>query len=250
MADKEMVRFRIDGREVEAEKGRMLLPVALDNGISIPHLCYHEAVSPYGACRLCLVQVTKNGRKRMTTSCNYPIEGGIEVATNTEDILRARRMILELLLARAPQAERIRDLAEEAGVKGTRFRVIKEADGCILCGLCERVCREVVGVNAISFVSRGDKREVAPPFWDPISCIACGACVYICPTDCIRMEESADERIIVRWKRKLKLQRCEICGRPFAPIYQLNWIREKADLPMESLNLCPVCRGASREAQR
>jgi ferredoxin len=178
----------------------------------------------------------------MTTSCNYPVDAGIEVATTTEDVQRARRVILELLLARAPHSERVRTMAQEAGVEGTRFRAIEEAADCILCGLCERVCREVVGANAITFVNRGDRREMAPPFGDPMACIACGACVYVCPTDCIKMEERGDERTIVRWKRTLKMQPCQSCGRPFAPLFQLNWIIEQAHLPEGFYELCPVCR--------
>lgn len=246
MSEKELVRFQIDGLEVEAAKGQMLLPVALDYGYEIPHLCYHEAVSPYGACRLCLVEVTKGNRTSMTTSCNYPVDAGIEVATSTENVQRARRMILELLLARAPHSEIILTIAREAGVGGSRFPVIKEADDCILCGLCERVCREVVGANAISFINRGDRREVTPPFGDPMACIACGACVYVCPTDCIKMEEHNDERTIVRWKRTLKMQPCQSCGRPFAPLFQLNWIIDKAHLPKDFYALCPVCRKAKK----
>ncbi|MBW2038516.1 MAG: (2Fe-2S)-binding protein [Deltaproteobacteria bacterium] len=240
-----MVRFTIDGQEVEAEKGTMLLPVALDYGFEIPHLCYHEALSPYGACRLCLVEVTTDGRTRLTTSCNYPVDEGIEVATNTEKVQRARRMILELLLARAPNSERIQKMAQEAGVQETRFSLMDVGD-CILCGLCERVCREVVGANAITFINRGDRREVAPPFWDPLACIACGACVYVCPTDCIKMEERGDERTILRWKRTLKMQPCKSCGKPFAPLFQLNWIIDKANLPQDFYELCPVCRKAKK----
>ena len=246
MSEKELVRFQIDGLEVEAAKGEMLLPVALEHGFEVPHLCHHEAVSPYAACRLCLVEVTKGNRTQITTSCNYPVDAGIEVATSTENVQRARGMILELLLARAPHSETILTMAREAGVEGSRFRVIEEADDCILCGLCERVCREVVGANAISFVNRGDKREVAPPFGDPMACIACGACVYVCPTDCIKMEEHGDERTIVRWKRTLKMQPCQSCGRPFAPLFQLNWIIDKAHLSKDFYSLCPVCREARK----
>jgi bidirectional [NiFe] hydrogenase diaphorase subunit len=240
MGEKEKVRFMINGMEVEAEKGSILLPVALDYGFDIPHLCYHEAVTPYGACRLCLVEVTKGSRTRLTTSCTYPVEEGIEVATDSENIHRARKLLLELMLARSSRARLIQRMAQEAGVAEARFKVVD--DDCILCGLCERVCREVVGANAISFTNRGHKREMAPPFNDPMACIACGACVYICPTDCIRMEENADERTIVRWNRTLKMQQCTSCGRPFAPIFQLHWIIDRAHLPKDFYELCPICR--------
>ena len=240
MSEKELVQFQIDGLEVEAEKGAMLLPVALEYGFEIPHLCHHEAVSPYGACRLCLVEVTKGGRTRMTTSCTYPVDEGIEVATDTEQVRRARRLLLELMLARSSRAEVIQSMAREAGVAETRFRMVD--DDCILCGLCERVCREVVGADAISFINRGYRREMAPPFADPVACIACGACVYICPTNCIKMEENGEERTIVRWQRTLKLQACKSCGEHFAPLFQLNWIIDKVNLAKDFYDLCPVCR--------
>jgi len=242
MAENGKVKFRIDGLEVEGEKGAMLLPLALEYGFQIPHLCYHEAVSPYGGCRLCLVEVSKDGRTRLTTSCNYPVDERIEVATNSENIQRARRMVLELLLARAPNSERVKRLAADAGITETRFPLIPDADECILCGLCERVCSEVVGANAIGFFSRGDKREMRPPFNDPIACIACGACVYVCPTDCIKMEEHGDERTIVRWNRTLKMKTCPSCGKPFAPLFQLNWIIDRVKLPKDYFEKCPVCR--------
>jgi len=193
-----MIKFSIDGIEVEGEKEQTVLEVALDNGFDIPHLCYHEALKPYGACRLCLVEVTKGNRTRLTTSCNYPVLEGISVQTTTDKVMRARRMVIELLLARCPDADVLKDLATEYSVGEPRFKL--DHDDCILCGLCERVCREVVGVNAITFLERGSERKVGPPLEiNPKACIACGACVYVCPTNCIKMEETEKERTIVRW---------------------------------------------------
>jgi predicted molibdopterin-dependent oxidoreductase YjgC len=236
MAKEDVVRFVIDGREVEAERDRMLLPVALENGYDIPYACYHEAVSPAGVCGLCVVEVSKDDKTRMVMSCKYPVEEGIEVATDTDKVRNARRKALSLLLARAPGSERIQKMARAAGVEEVRADV-KQYDDCILCGLCERVCREVVGANAITFV-----RSEGPPKADPSACIACGACVYICPTDCIKMEEHEDERTIVRWGRTLKLKECQSCGKPFAPLFQLNWMIEKAKLPQDYFEVCPICR--------
>ena len=240
MADKEVVRFKINDTEVEAEKGMMLLPVALEYGFEIPHLCYHEALSPGGMCGLCVVEVTKEGRTRVAMSCKYPVEEGIKVATDTEKIRQVRKRAWEVLLARASRSEVIRSMAQAAGVKETTLE--KRDDDCILCGLCERVCREIVGANALTITRKGDRREVVP---NPEACIACGACVYICPTDCIKMEEKGDERTIVRWNRTLKMQRCKSCGRPFAPIFQLNWIIDKANLSKDFYELCPICRKSS-----
>ena len=236
-----MVPFMIDGKRVEGEEERSVLEVALDAGIEIPHLCHNEAVKPYGACRLCLVEVSRRGRSRMTTSCTYPVLEGIEVFTQTEKVLRARRMILELILAMCPGDALIQEMAREMGIQEVRFK--KEEKDCILCGLCARVCDEVVGAHAIQFASRGDRREMIPPFaGEAMSCIACGACVVVCPVDVIGMKEERDERTILRWKRTLKMKKCKICGNTFAPVFQLEKFRENAKLSKDFFDVCYTCR--------
>jgi len=236
-----MVPFMIDGKRVEGEEERSVLEVALDAGIEIPHLCHNESVKPYGACRLCLVEVSRRGRSRMTTSCTYPVMEGIEVFTQTEKVLRARRMILELILAMCPGDALIQEMAREMGIQEVRFK--KEEKDCILCGLCARVCDEVVGAHAIQFASRGDRREMIPPFaGEAMSCIACGACVVVCPVDVIGMKEERDERTILRWKRTLKMKKCKICGNTFAPVFQLEKFRENAKLPKDFFDVCYTCR--------
>ncbi len=236
-----MIPFKIDGQPVEGREDGNLLEVALDAGIEIPHLCYHESVKPYGACRLCLVEVVHKGRSRLTAACTYPVLEGIEVLTQTEKVLRARRMIIELLLAMCPGDEKIQKMAQEMGVQEVRFK--KEEKDCILCGLCARVCEEVVGANAIQFAFRGDRREMVPPFMgEAMDCIACGACVAICPVDVIGMKEEGDERTILRWKRTLKMKQCKVCGNYFAPWFQLEKFKEKAKLPKDFFDICYTCR--------
>lgn len=237
-----MITFTIDGVEVEAEEGQNVLQVALDNGFDIPHLCYHEALEPYGACRLCQVEVTKGNRTRLTTSCNYPALEGIKVQTGTEKVMKARKMVIELLLARSPNVPIIKELAEEYSAGTPRFTL--ENDDCILCGLCERVCREIVGVEAISFLGRGSDRKVGPPLEiNPQTCIACGACVYICPTNCIKVEENENERTIVRWGRTLPMKKCTACGRSFAPWFQLDYFGKITEgIPKDFWDTCPDCR--------
>jgi bidirectional [NiFe] hydrogenase diaphorase subunit len=236
-----MVPFMIDGQPVEGKEGQNILEVALDAGIEIPHLCYNESVKPYGACRLCLVEVARKGRSRMTTSCNYPVTEGIEVLTQTEKVLRARRMLMELLLGMCSESKLLQDMARKMGIHEVRFK--KEDNDCILCGLCGRVCDEVVGANAIQFAFRGDRREMIPPFQgEAMNCIACGACVIVCPVDVIRMKEEGDERTIVRWKRTLKMKQCKICGNSFAPWFQLEKFKEKAKLPKDFFDVCYTCR--------
>ena len=236
-----MVSFKIDGQSVEGKEGANILEVALDAGIEIPHLCYNESVKPYGACRLCLVEVVKSGRSRMTTSCTYPVTEGIEVLTRTEKTLRARRMIIELILAMCPGDKLIQDMAREMGVHEVRFK--KEDKDCILCGLCGRVCDEVVGAHAIQFAFRGDRKEMIPPFGEEaMNCIACGACVIVCPVDVIRMKEQGDERTIIRWKRTLKMKKCKVCGNYFAPWFQLEKFREQTKLSKDFFDVCYTCR--------
>ena len=236
-----MVPFMIDGQRVEGKEDGSILEVALDAGIEIPHLCHNESVNPYGACRLCLVEVSRKGRSRMTTACTYPVLEGIEVFTQTEKVLRARRMILELILAMCPGDALIQEMAREMGIQEVRFK--KEEKDCILCGLCARVCDEVVGAHAIQFASRGDRREMIPPFGgEATSCIACGACVVVCPVDVIGMKEEGDERTILRWNRTLKMKKCKICGNTFAPLFQLEKFREDAKLSKEFFDVCYTCR--------
>ncbi len=236
-----MIPFVIDGKNVEGKEDSSILETALDAGIEIPRLCYNEAVKPYGACRLCLVEVVKKGRSRLTTSCTYPVEPEIEVFTKTEKVLRNRRMIIELLLAMCPNDKVLQDLAREMGVVKVRFK--KEDKDCILCGLCARICEEVVGASAIQFAFRGDRKEISPPFQEEATdCVACGACVIACPVNVIGMEEKGDERTIKRWKRTLKMKKCRICGNYFAPWFQLEKFKEKANLPKDSFDTCFTCR--------
>ena len=155
-----MVTLKIDGKEYEAEEGATILDVARSNDIDIPALCHHDAVKPYGACRLCMVQITKNGRSRLVTSCLYQVEEGLEVQTDSEPVLNVRKGVLELLLSRCPNVKVLQDLARGVGITKPPFEAVNEGEECILCGLCARVCREVVGVSAISLVSRGTKRKV------------------------------------------------------------------------------------------
>lgn len=178
-----MIHFTIDGQEVQAKEGWTVLETARHYGIHIPTLCYHEAVQPSGACRLCVVEAREGGRSKVVISCMYPSREGVEILTDTERIRNVRRWILEMLLAECPASKEIAQLAEEYGVKSTRFKSEDPEQQCILCGLCVRACEEIVGVRAISFGSRGVSKHIATPYMIPNqACIACGSCVSVCPT--------------------------------------------------------------------
>ncbi len=184
------VNIEIDGRKLQVPGSKTVLEVAREEGIPILALCHHKDLSPYGACRLCMVETVQGPRSKIEAACLRVVSEGLVIRTDTEPVKKVRRMMLELHLARCPDSEDIRQLAEKYGVTSTRI-VLKETDTCILCGLCVRVCAEVPQRNALGFVGRGSRRKVSTPFdkQSPV-CIGCGACVYVCPTKTIKVEEA------------------------------------------------------------
>lgn len=244
----------IDGREIVVDKGTPLLKAARRAGIEIPALCYHEALEPYGSCRLCLVEVGRGGRTRLTTSCNYPVlRDGETVATGSERVLHTRRVVMEFLLARCPRSEPVQSLARKMGIAESRFPSPTpshlSADSaalidCILCGLCVRACAEAIGASAISFADRGPNRRVASPFdVNAAACIGCGACVAVCPTGVIRMEDTPEGiRRLPFLTTEVQLRKCSRCGSFVAPEAQLGTLREKAVKVEDRLLVCPACR--------
>jgi len=182
------MKLEIDGREIEVEQGKTILEAAKGIGIDIPTLCYHPALEPLAACRLCSVEIEKRGRRRIVTACNYPVEDGLVINTKSHDVIEIRKILLELLLGRCPEERRIQILAQEYGVVKSRFKL--EDERCILCGLCTRVCDELVGVSAINVINRGVERAIGTPYRElSDDCIGCGSCALVCPTEAIRMEK-------------------------------------------------------------
>ena len=179
------ILLNIDGKEIKAKEGTTILEAAQNNGISIPTLCYHDKLEPYGACRICTVEVEAKGRINLVASCVYTIEPGLVVRTRSEKIDKTRKMLLELMLARAPESEILKELALEYGADKSRFE--KESSFCILCGLCVRYCHEIKKKNAIGFIDRGLAREIK--FLPEIAskeCWNCKECFPLCPTSALQ----------------------------------------------------------------
>ena len=175
------IKLVINGQDVSVKQGSTILDAAWSIGINIPTLCHHDQLAPYGACRLCTVEIIKGSRSRLVTSCAYQVEDGLVVETESESVIKGRKLILEMLWARAPGVQVIREYALKYGADLNKFE--SEPTNCILCGLCVRYCAEVKKSNAIGFVSRGTERTIM--FYPEIAsqeCPDCGECYNICPT--------------------------------------------------------------------
>jgi NADH dehydrogenase/NADH:ubiquinone oxidoreductase subunit G len=190
-----MITLTINGLATAVEKGTTVLQAAQNLGFPIPTLCHMEGLTPYGACRLCVVEIGEGAKAKLVTSCTYPAEEGLKVRTASKRVLRARRMILELLLASCPQSKVIQDLASAHEIRQQRFR--QEHDDCILCGRCVRMCEEQMMAGAIGFRGRGEKRSIGTPF-DTQSevCRRCGGCIYVCPACQLRCTFTEPDKAI------------------------------------------------------
>lgn len=190
------ILLTIDGREVEATEGMTVLEAARSIGINIPTLCDYEKLEPYGACRICTVEAEVKGWTKLVVSCLYPVEQGLIVRTRSEKVDRIRKMILQLVLAHAPYARDLQDLAKEYGANKDCFE--KEVSFCIHCGLCVRYCAEVKKENAVGFINRGAKREIAfvPEAITNKVCWNCKECFPLCPTEALQAAYGLAEALL------------------------------------------------------
>jgi bidirectional [NiFe] hydrogenase diaphorase subunit len=190
-----MPNIRIDGIDFEAPEKWTILECAKFLGLEIPTLCYDEGLTPWGGCRLCVVEIGEGENARLVTSCTYPVQEGLTIRTGSKRVIRARKVLIELLLASCPSSKTIQDLAAKFGVENTRFK--PDWEDCIYCGLCVRICEEQMAAKAIGFSDRGGKLKITTPF-DAKSdvCRTCGACMYICPVCTMRCEGPDAESVV------------------------------------------------------
>ena len=159
-----MITLTIDGQKIQAEEGQTILDVCRKNSIAIPTLCSHPVLEPYGACRLCTVEVTRRGWTNLQAACTHPAWDGLEVKTMSAAVAEARKVVLGLMLSRTPNVPIIKQLAADYGVFEPPYPVANPDEKCILCGLCVRVCNDMVKAHVLNFSQHGVDRVVGPPF--------------------------------------------------------------------------------------
>ena len=196
------VKFTIDGRELEAAPGTLVVEAAKRAGIEIPTFCYYEGYSLQAACRMCLVEVEKT--PKLQVACTLPVGPGMVIKTNTPQVVAARKSTLEFLLTNHPldcpvcdkggECE-LQDMVFRYGAAESRFTdtkvhvdeqqwspvVFYDGPRCILCFRCVRVCNEGMGVGALGVINRGVHSLIAPNDGDHLECDECGMCIDICP---------------------------------------------------------------------
>ncbi len=178
--------LKIDGKDVEANEDMTILEAAEKLGIKIPTLCHHKNLEPYGACRICSVEIETRGKTKIVASCCYPVKKNLNVTTRSPKIDKIRKTILELAAVSAGEdvMGEMRKLASEynADLSLLRSKTPIEPTKCILCGLCVRRCVEATWDSVIGFIGRGTQRQITIYPEKTSICAVCDYCHDICPT--------------------------------------------------------------------
>jgi NADH dehydrogenase/NADH:ubiquinone oxidoreductase subunit G len=199
-------QLQIDGRAVTADSRMTVLQAARQAGVDIPTLCHHDKLEAYGGCRLCMVEVESRGKTSYVVSCTYPVEKDLVVRTRSEKVDKIRRVIVEELMAHAPDSPELLRLAYEYGADRNRFE--KEPIFCVMCGLCVRYCAEVKGAHAVGFIENGPKREISfIPERAAKACWDCQECFTICPTSYAQAAYMLTEALAFPGRRRTTAQK-------------------------------------------
>ncbi|MGA2314946.1 MAG: molybdopterin-dependent oxidoreductase [Thermodesulfobacteriota bacterium] len=225
------IKLKIDGVEVDVEKGRTILEATQLAGIRIPTLCHDRRLIPFGACRLCVVQ--QKGKSELLPACFTPAKNGMEIITHSPEILDSRRLQLQFILLNhpmiCPRCEKegecaLQTLVYEYGVVETLYPwermsfpaddrsplLQRDSDKCILCGRCVRICDEVQGVGELSFSKRGIKTVIDTDFHRPLQCEFCGQCMDTCPVGAITSDRF--DYTIKAWELRETTTPCPYCA--------------------------------------
>jgi predicted molibdopterin-dependent oxidoreductase YjgC len=232
--DKNTITLTVNGKEISGRKGQTVLEVFRDNGTHIPTLCYHPKMPPYGGCRLCIVEIEK--MRGLVPACTTPAAEGMVVQTHTDQVVRVRKSVLELLLAygnhncllcESNGNCELQDLVYEHGIETLRFQgdfepipvddsnamITRDLSKCVLCGRCVRACLEVQVNGVIEVARRGSDAFISTFDDEPLkdsNCVFCGECVAACPTGAL-IEKEAKFRGRP-WEVDKVVTTCGYCG--------------------------------------
>jgi NADH dehydrogenase/NADH:ubiquinone oxidoreductase subunit G len=234
------IRFQLDGHELSAPKDETVLTVARKNGFHIPTVCFHPALKPSGSCKMCAVEVENiGGRSLVMLSCVLKAKEGMVIRTNGEAVHKARTKALRRLIRMAPQSGRLQEMAIAENIT-----IAPAPDGCIGCRLCVRVCKEIVGQEALRMEKNAGRLQVVP---DPEKCISCGTCANLCPTHVIQVVNQGAMRTVRKAETvfgQQPLERCQGCGKFYATEKQVD-LAEKRTGPHPQVkhhhHYCPAC---------
>ncbi len=243
-----MVTVKIDGTKTSVPEQTSILEAARDTGIQIPTLCYHRALGPQGACRMCIVEAEgPRLEKTVLAACSTSAVDGLVVETSSDLIRRLRQDIMGLILSGTEATDRLKAMARRAGVPNGRSTRLKE-DPCILCGLCVRACSEIIKARALSFrAAPSHKHRVAEEVaFDPERCIGCGTCAVLCPVAAVKVEDKGRRRDVILYGKRVRrfaLVSCALCGKPFTTEEHINFVSSRitGDPGGTIGNACPEC---------